>query len=189
MINNFIFLGDSLTFGYGVPYNESWVYRLSQSCSYKIINKGINGDTTSSMMYRFYTDVTLNNPSKIFIMGGTNDLLLGHPISSIVTNMEELIKDSLKISTEVFIGIPPSIIKEMANKLFIPSPFYSYCENSLPLLRTELIKLCNTYNVNFLDFYSITKEIIDKNIYTDGIHLNFLGNTLLLNKALNTFNF
>lgn len=189
MNNNFVFLGDSLTFGYGVPYNEGWVCRLSKETNLNIINKGINGDTTPSMLDRFYEDVALNNPSKIFFMGGTNDLLLGHSIESIVNNIEEIIKESLKITDEVFIGIPPYIIKEMANKLFIPSPFYSYCEESLPILRIQLINLCNSYNIKYLDLYMLTKENINKKIYIDGIHLNFLGNTLILNKALNTFNF
>lgn len=37
----FIFIGDSLIFGYGVHKNEGWVYKISENTSLNIINKGI----------------------------------------------------------------------------------------------------------------------------------------------------
>lgn len=188
MKNKFVFLGDSLTFGYGIHNNKGWVYLISENSNELIINKGINGDTTTLMLDRFYDDVTCNSPNKIFIMGGTNDLLLGHSIDSIIANLDQLIKDSLKITSEVYIGIPPYILKEMANKLFIPSPFYTYCEEYLPVLRNKIIDLCNVYKIKYLDFYTITKDNANNNIFSDGIHLNFPGNTLLYNIALEVFN-
>ena len=46
---NYIFIGDSLTFGYGVNKSKSWVEFYKRHCAennnyYKIINKGINGN-------------------------------------------------------------------------------------------------------------------------------------------------
>lgn len=187
MKNKFVFLGDSLTFGYGLHYNEGWVYMISENSNETIINKGINGDTTTSMLDRFYDDVICNSPNKIFIMGGTNDLLLGHSVDSIVENLDELIKDSLKVTSEVYIGIPPYIIKEMANRLFIPSPFYNYCEESLPILKNKIIHLCNVHKIKYIDFYTITKDNANNNIFSDGIHLNSPGNTLLYKAALKVF--
>lgn len=104
MKNNFVFIGDSLTFGYGVHKNDSWVYRISKKLNYNIINKGINGDTTPSMLNRFYEDVIAENPSNIFIMGGTNDLLSGRNIYSIIDNIELMIND-IVTNTNIFIGI------------------------------------------------------------------------------------
>ena len=184
MKDKFVFIGDSLTFGYGVPKNQSWVYKLSTILQSEVINRGINGDTTPSMLNRFYEDVSSKRPKYTFIMGGTNDLLSGRPIDSILANISEMINESKSINTEIYIGIPPYIIKEMATELFIPSPFYSYCERALPTLRSELIKLCENNSIKYLDFYNLTVNNLDKNIFLDGIHLNFLGNTLLFNEAL-----
>ena len=56
---DFIFLGDSLTFGYGVKPKDNWVHKLSEYLKLNILNKGVNGNTTTDMLFRFYED----NPS------------------------------------------------------------------------------------------------------------------------------
>lgn len=181
MKNAFILFGDSLLSGYGVHFKDSWANSLSSFVNIPVLNKGINGDTTASMLNRFYTDVSLNTPDEIFIMGGTNDLLCGRSVSSIVSNIEEMIKES-KCTT--YIGIPPFVVKERAQKLFMPSTLYTYCEDSLPVLRIELIKLCEKYSLNYVDFYTLSKNNLHKDIYIDGIHLNKLGHSLMLKEVL-----
>lgn len=177
-----IFFGDSLTFGYGVSKQNSWVYKLTQKLSFSSLNKACNGDTTTSMLSRYYNDVLIHFPSKIFIMGGTNDLLLGRPAISIINNLEIMIKDALNINSEVIIGIPPVIIGEMANALFSSSHLYTYAENELIILKNKLIELCANYKVEFINFYDLT---LDKNnIYLDGLHLTSSGHELMYKEAL-----
>lgn len=187
MNNNFdiIFLGDSLTFGYGVTKQSSWVYKLTQELSLVSLNKACNGETTTSMLTRYYSDVLVHHPSKIFIMGGTNDLLLGRPVVSIINNIELMIKDGLEINSEIIIGIPPKIIGKMANALFSPSHLYTYAENELLTLRDEIIKLCTNYKVHFINFYDLTLN--ENDIYLDGIHLTSFGHEIMYNQALNHF--
>ena len=181
-----IFFGDSLTFGYGVPKQNSWVYKINQEFSFLSLNKACNGDTTTSMLSRYYNDVLIHNPSKIFIMCGTNDLLLGRSVISVIDNIELMIKDALNINSKIIIGIPPKIIGKMANKPFSPSHLYTYAENELLTLKNELIKLCNKYELKFINFYDLT---LNKDyIYLDGIHLNSLGHELMFQKWLATFN-
>lgn len=177
----FILFGDSLVSGYGVHFKDAWVNNLSSFFNISVLNKGINGDTTASMLNRFYTDVSLYQPNKLFILGGTNDLLCGRDVSSIVSNIEEMIKES-KCTT--YIGIPPFLVKEMTKRLFMPSSIYTYCEDSLPVLRTELIKLCEKYALSYIDFYLLSKNNLHKDIYIDGIHLNELGHSLMLKEFL-----
>lgn len=187
MSNNFdiIFLGDSLTFGYGVPKQSSWAYKLTQEFSFSSLNKACNGDTTPSMLSRYYNDVLIYCPSKIFIMGGTNDLLLGRSVISIINNIELMIKDGLNINSEIIIGIPPRIIGKVANILFSPSHLYAYAERELLILKNELIKLCNNYEIQFINFYDAT---LNKNdIYLDGIHLTSSGHELMYKEAIPYF--
>ena len=175
-----ILFGDSLTFGFGVSKKDSWVYKLQQRFNnLTILNKGVNGDTTSSMLTRFYRDVTSKSPKKIFIMGGTNDLLSGRNIDYIIGNLELMIKDSLDINASIIVGIPPIIIEDLAEDLFMPSNYYTHCSNSLPILRSEIIKLQKKYPFKYVDFYTLTKTYINEKIFLDGIHLNSLGNELL----------
>lgn len=187
MNNNFniIFLGDSLTFGYGVRKEDSWVYKLNEKLCCSSLNKACNGDTTPSMLSRYYNDVLIHSPSKIFIMAGTNDLLLGRSVNSIIENIELMITDALNIDSKVIIGIPPKIIGQMASKLFSPSPFYDYAEKELPTLEKQLIVLCNKYRLKFIDFYALTLE--ENEIYLDGLHLNLLGHEMMYRKALSYF--
>lgn len=185
MKDNFVFIGDSLTFGYGVKKEDGFVYNLKKHLDFNIINKGLNGDITVSMLERFHRDVILNNPKCIFIMGGTNDLLLGRTVSSIVENICEMVGEALAKTQNVYIGIPPCIIPEKACALFSPSELYSYCNKSLPILREEFIKLSASKNIHYIDYYKITLENLNNNIYLDGIHLNSKGNKLMLITTLN----
>lgn len=180
-----IFFGDSLTFGYGVSKQNSWVYKITQEHTISSLNKACNGDTTTSMLTRYSNDVLIHFPSKIFFMGGTNDLLLGRSVSSIINNIELIVRDSLNINSKIIVGIPPKIIGEMANKLFSPSHLYSYAENELPYLKDELIKLCNKHQICFINFYNLTLDKDD--IYLDGIHLNSHGHELMYKEARSYF--
>ena len=187
MSNHFdiIFFGDSLTFGYGVPNQNSWVYKITQEFSFSSLNKACNGDTTPSMLSRYYEHVLVHSPYKIFIMGGTNDLLLGRSVTSIIDNIELMIKDGLSINSEIIIGIPPKIIGQMANTLFSPSHLYDYAEKEILVLKNELIKLCDNYKLQFINFYDLT---CDKNdIYLDGLHLTSYGHELMYKEALTYF--
>lgn len=187
MSDNFdvIFLGDSLTFGYGVAKQNSWVYKLTKEYSLSSLNKACNGDTTTGLLTRYYNDAISYSPSKIFIMAGTNDLLLGRSVNSIIENLDLMIKDGLDINSKMIIGIPPRIIGDMANTLFSSSNFYSYAESGLLSLKIELIKLCNYYKINYINFYDLTENRND--IYLDGLHLTSLGHELMYKEALPYF--
>lgn len=180
-----VFLGDSLTFGYGVSKESSWVYKTAHKLKLNYINKGKNGDTTSAMLTRYDSDVLSHKPSYIFIMGGTNDLLCGRNVDYIVDNIELMIKDALSLKSKIIIGIPPIIIGCIANELFCPSSFYDYTEANLPILHDKLINLCKKYSVTYLDFYSL--PLNNKNLFNDGIHLNSLGNEIMSNEFINCF--
>lgn len=181
---DFLFIGDSLTFGYGVSKKDSFVYKIQNFKSeFSILNKGVNGDTSTGILSRFYKDVTLNKPKNVFIMCGTNDLLSGRNVDSIISNIEIMIKDSLSINSKVFIGIPPDIIKDLAFELFTPSNYYKNTEKFLPILREKLLSLKEKYPVTLIDFYSLTNKNKCNNIYLDGIHLNPKGQNLLFTEV------
>ena len=184
MRDNFIFIGDSLTFGYGVKKSDCWINKISSLSNFNIINKGVNGSTTTDMLVRFDNDVIAFSPKEVFIMGGTNDLLCNRSINSIIENIKLMIIDLKAINSTIIIGLPPDIIVEDAYNLFMESHTYDYCKNSLPLLRKELIALCKSYNCNYIDFYTLTNNNLNNNIYLDGIHLNPTGHELMLKEFL-----
>ena len=189
MKNKYVFLGDSLIFGYGVNPKDNWVNKLKTNYDLDINNKGINGSTSTDMLVRFEKDVINLSPNILFLMAGTNDLLSNRPVISIINNLELMIKDALSNNIEVYIGIPPNIIPEMANKIFIQSDTYYYCKENLSLLRNQLLNLCKFYSLKYIDFYSLTENVEEVyNLYLDGIHFNPEGQNLLFKAAKELFN-
>lgn len=184
MSNKYVFLGDSLIYGYGVKPKDNWVNKLKNTYDLDIYNKGVNGSTSTDMLLRFQRDVIDNSPNILFLMAGTNDLLSNRPVTSIVDNIEIMVKEALLNNIEIYIGIPPNIIPEMANKLFMKCDAYDYCKKSLPLLRNELLNICDSYSLNYIDFYSVTENTNQlSNLYLDGIHFNPEGQNLLFETA------
>ena len=187
MINKYIFLGDSLVFGYGVQKKDSWVNLLKNNSNINIINKGINGNSTTDMLFRFTEDVISQSTSMVFIMGGTNDLLLGHSVESIINNILIMIKELKSNDIPIIIGIPPTIIPEDATKLFMDFNTYDYSNTQLPYLRDKLIALCLNHSLDYIDFYTLTTNYKNQDIFLDGIHLNSKGQVLMYNLAKEYF--
>ena len=42
-MRKYVFLGDSLIYGYGVSPRDNWVYKLKNTLNLNLYNKGING--------------------------------------------------------------------------------------------------------------------------------------------------
>ena len=177
-----VFFGDSLTSGYGVKKEDAWVNKIIKEHNLKGINSGCNGDTTASMLSRYYRDVLSYNPNKIFIMAGTNDLIKGRNIESIIANLELMIKDATSLNHKVIIGIPPVVFGGMAHLLFSQCYTYDYVEKELPILRSSLIELCSKDKTSYIDFYNLTLN--KPELYLDGVHLNNKGNLLMYEKAI-----
>ena len=129
----------------------------------------------------------MNKPKVLFIMGGTNDLLSNRPVESIIANIEVMLKEASSVNISIIIGLPPDIIPHLAENLFMPSLTYEYCHKNLKVLREELINLCNSYKLQYIDFYSIINNNINSSIFLDGIHLNAEGQKILFNKAKEVF--
>ena len=99
MMDTCIFLGDSLTHGYGVPEGQGWVELLAHDLAFKgsyMENHGIDGDTLQGMYNRLErilsaqvrppeahesSGLAEGNASKtasiLCLLGGTNDILMG----------------------------------------------------------------------------------------------------------------
>ncbi len=65
--NAIVFLGDSITQGWGDKMGDSFA-------GMKVANRGISGDTTRGMLVRLQGDVLSLNPRAVVMLMGTNDL-------------------------------------------------------------------------------------------------------------------
>jgi len=86
--NAFVFLGDSITQGWGDAMGGSFP-------GVKVANRGISGDTTRGVLIRLQEDVVVLHPSGVVILIGTNDLEEGADPETIAANLK-LILSKLK---------------------------------------------------------------------------------------------
>jgi lysophospholipase L1-like esterase len=80
-LDDVVFLGDSIS--EGGPWEEMFP-------GVRTRNRGIGGDTTAGLLARL-EQVTRGEPSKVFLMIGTNDLFRGASDDEIVADIEEIL--------------------------------------------------------------------------------------------------
>ena len=174
-----VLLGDSLTFGYGVNTSKSFAKLLENNLDLKIINKGINGSTTTDMLVRFTRDVIKLSPSHLLILAGTNDILSNKSLDAILENIKLMIQEASENNIKVIIASPPSIQKN-ENSVFINVNEFDNNVLKFKDLNSLLLKTCNEKNISFIDLFSLTKDL--ESIFIDGVHLNEEGNIILFNE-------
>lgn len=148
-----ICLGDSTTFGFPYGHQDSWVTMLSKEIFGEVINKGINGNTTSDMLERFEKAVLVNKPDFVIITGGINDVVGSESLDRIKYNFTEMIEKSLAHGIRPVIGLPTPVD-------YIP------WEKSLQKLRIWLREYAENLNLDVIDFSKAFYDS-DGNIKTD----------------------
>lgn len=175
---NIICIGDSLTFGYGVGQENSWVSLLNDEKN-KFINKGVNGDTSTGILSRIY-EILKSSDSKIcLIMCGSNDILMNKSIDSIIDNIRLMTNDCNSLNIKPIILSPPKIYSDLAIKRWDSSIDYEKCNSKLENYSKELDLFCEKNNLLFIDLNSNLP--FDPLNYTDGLHLSIKGNILVSN--------
>ena len=88
--------GDSLSAGYGIQQNQSWVNLLQarltqQKLPYTVVNASSSGETTSGGLARFNAALTEHKPSIVILELGANDGLRGLPVRDMRSNLNKMI--------------------------------------------------------------------------------------------------
>jgi len=89
-------LGDSLSAGYGIRIEESWVALLQsrlreQGYGYHVVNASVSGETTSGGLARLPRALDVHKPRILVLELGGNDGLRGLPLEGIRKNLESMI--------------------------------------------------------------------------------------------------
>lgn len=186
-------IGDSLTFGYGVGRYESWLHLINKKNTIEAINKGINGDTTAGMIFRFYEEVVLNKPEYVFIMGGTNDFLMNSSVNYVQESIEELIKEAEKEKIKIILGIQPPIISHLAKAHWQSSDNYNQINLKLTQYRNWAVDFANSNKIICVDFHKefmhYLNKVNEEVLYIDGIHPTPKGHEIMANLFIKTLLF
>lgn len=111
-----LILGDSLSAGYGLNQQQSWVYLLQQkldqqNSGWKLINASISGETSGGGLARLPALLDQHKPEYVLIELGANDGLRGFPVQQLETNLASMIKQARSKNSKAVlmqIRIPPN---------------------------------------------------------------------------------
>ncbi len=169
-------IGDSITYGYGVERELSWVSLLSQKPKQEIINKGIPGNTTAEMLNRFSIDVSPHKPSGAMILGGTNDILLNIEIDvqDILDNITAMVAICRSQAVEPIILTPLPVKESTFKKTWFKEVDYTAANRKLTDLRGRLLAYCQMENILAVDVggHIIDHIDLDMHFLEDGIHVS-----------------
>jgi len=89
-------MGDSLSAGYGIKPEQSWVALLqkrlqSEGYEYEVVNASVSGETTEGGVHRLPRALELHHPQILMLELGANDGLRGLPLSGTRANLEQMI--------------------------------------------------------------------------------------------------
>ncbi|MDO3387005.1 arylesterase [Gilvimarinus sp. SDUM040013] len=109
-------MGDSLSAGYGIDLQQSWVQQLQDKLSreqraYTVINASVSGETTTGGAARLARLLQTHKPELVLLELGGNDGLRGQPIKIMRSNLSQMIEASRAINAKVVlvgIQIPPN---------------------------------------------------------------------------------
>lgn len=148
--------GDSLTYGYGASRSESYPSVLASLTGSKVINGGVNGDTSSEALQRLPKLLEDESIELIILCFGGNDILRKLSMSELKENLRGMINMAKAKNIEVLLVSIPNLT------LFGLSPLALYKELSLE----ESVPLAN----------GVVAAILSKaSLKSDQIHPNALG--------------
>ena len=164
-------VGDSLSAGYGVAVNSTWVALLerrlsSQGYGHRVVNASVSGETTGGARSRLPRALEMHRPSIVILELGGNDALRGLPLQQMRSNLEFLIERSQAAGAKVVLlgmRIPPNY-------------GVSYAEG-FHALYGELAK---KYDVALVDFFLEGVALDEALMQEDGIHPSVTAQSRLL---------
>jgi lysophospholipase L1-like esterase len=173
-----VFLGDSITDGWRL--NEYFPDR-------DFINRGISGQITSQMLARFKADVIDLHPEAVVILGGTNDLARGIPLTSIENNYQVLSDLARDYRIKVIFAsvLPVSDYHKADNAAYERSvtrpPIF------INALNDWMEKLCQQRGHTYLDYFNVVRDnrgMLQADLSDDGLHPNSKGYRVMAPVAL-----
>ena len=132
-------LGDSLTYGHGASHNESYPALLSLLSGQKVINAGINGETSDEGLQRLPKLLEERSIKLMILCFGGNDILRKRSMASLKQNLKTMIQMAKAKNIDVLLISVPNI------NLFGLSPLELYEEvaeeEDIPLLLGVLAEI------------------------------------------------
>lgn len=135
-----VFLGDSLSAGFGLPARESFPAVIERALRergtpIRIVNAGVSGDTTAGGLARLPW-LLRQEPDLVIVELGGNDGLRGQPVEAIEKNLRAIVERSLASGAGILLlemTLPPSYGAEYVRR-FTAAYSRVACDLEVPLV-------------------------------------------------------
>lgn len=163
---NYLFLGDSITDFYDLDKYYDGL---------PVVNSGISGNTTEDILDDMKNRVYDYNPSKVFLLIGTNDLIHDISVDDITSNIEKIIseikdnKPQVEIYVESIYPVNDNLDEDMVS---------NRNNDDIMKINEKIKKYCDDNNYTYINMYD---KLLDDDgnfseEYTDdGLHPNENG--------------
>lgn len=168
-----VFLGDSITDG----------WRLNEYFPGKdYVNRGISGQITSQMLARMKADVMDLRPQAIVLLGGTNDIARGTPLTTIQNNIAMIcdLADKARIKVILASVLPIHDYNSNVNPAFQMSK--TRPPDTIRNLNFWIRTFAENRRYTFLNYYDSMRDgagFLRKDLAEDGLHPNAIGYRLM----------
>ena len=176
--DNFVFLGDSITDFY--PLEEFYD-------NLPVVNSGVAGYKTTDILSRIDSMVTIYNPTKVFLLIGTNDV----PVSSedeIVDHIKQIIEEIHKKRPKAKVYLESILPVNRSDDEKIDHGMVGERENDkIQSINKKLEQYAEEEGITFINLYD---EFVNSDnemtlkYTTEGLHLSSLGYLKLTNILL-----
>jgi acyl-CoA hydrolase len=134
-------LGDSLTQGAGVNFEEAWPKLLEGKTGWVVVNGGMNGNTSEAALRRLPGLLEQHNPVLVLVTLGGNDMLRHVPRQQTIANLEQILA-SIKArgALPVLLATPnPSPMRAVFQNLSAPDFYRELAEaQHVPLIEDAI---------------------------------------------------
>ena len=106
-----VVLGDSISAGYGLTPEQSWVAHLGTASGWRMVNGGVSGDTSAQGLARLPALLEEHRPAVVLILLGGNDFLRKQSLTELRANLSAIAAQSRQAAARpVLVAVPaPSI--------------------------------------------------------------------------------
>lgn len=170
-------LGDSLSAGFGVDLEDTWIAllqaRLEQKgYGYRVVNASISGDTTGNGLRRLPRSLDIHRPEILIIELGGNDGLRGLPIELMRANLAEMIALGRENGARIVLAgmlIPPNYGDDYTNDFAAVFP-----------------ELAAEFDTPLIPFFMEGVALDPGKMQADGIHPNTEAQPILMETVWTT---
>ena len=161
-----VVVGDSLSSGYGIAAEQSWVAMLedrlqAEGYGYRIVNASIAGDTSAGGLARLPRLLAAHDPELVVIELGGNDGLRGQPVATLRDNLAKMIELSYESGADVVLA-----------GIQIPPNYGTTYTQGLAAVYPELAERFDAALIEFiLEDVALNRDLMQP----DGIHPNAAG--------------